>query len=220
MSPATPDKKTIGCRWVFKLNLNPDGTIQRHKARLVAKGNNQVEGMDYLDSFSPMAKSVTVRLLLGVAVSKGWPLLQLDVHNAFLNGYLDKEDVHMLDAKPVPTPFPLDLKPYVFFDIQQLSQFLQDPRSGHWDAAMHLFHYLKGTSSLGLFFFSQNSLQLSAFIDASWASCTDNHRSVIGFCIFLESTLISWKTKKQATISRSSPEAEYRKMGVVVSKLL
>ncbi|KAL0301586.1 UNVERIFIED_CONTAM: hypothetical protein Sradi_6435400 [Sesamum radiatum] len=85
---------------------------------------------------------------------------------------------------------------------------------------MHVLRYLKGTSSLGLFFFSQNSLQLSAFTDASWTSCTDNRRSVIGFCIFLESTLISWKTKKPATISCSSPEAEYHKMGVVVSKLL
>lgn len=86
--------KVIDCKWVFKLKKKADGSIERYKAWLVAKGFKQRNGIDYEDTFSPMVKSTTVRLILSIAVSRGWSLRQLDVQNAFLPCILE-EDVFM-----------------------------------------------------------------------------------------------------------------------------
>ncbi|KAL0329372.1 UNVERIFIED_CONTAM: Retrovirus-related Pol polyprotein from transposon RE2, partial [Sesamum radiatum] len=317
-----PTKRAIGSKWVFKLKLHPDGSIARYKVRLVAKGYNQVEGVDYFESFSSVAKSVTVRLFLGVAAAKFWPLFRLDINNAFLHGHLDEEhtgsdfiallvyvddilltgtsesslndvkqyldglfaikdlgsakyflglelarsshgllvtqhkylqdilsDTSMLNAKVASTPFPSGLhltldegallqfpdryrrlvgrllylgftRVDLSFPVQQLSQYMQHPRTSHWDATLHVLRYLKGSCNLGLFFPSQNSLRLTAHSDAAWASCLDSRRSITRFCVFLGVSLIMWKTKKEATVSRSLAEAEYRNMASTVCELM
>jgi hypothetical protein len=84
----------IDCIWVYKIKRRADGILDRYKARLVAKGFKQQYVIDYEDTFSPVIKSTTIRIVLSIAVSKGWYLRQLDVQNVFLHGNL-KEDVYM-----------------------------------------------------------------------------------------------------------------------------
>lgn len=385
--PLPAGKQSIGCRWVYKLKLHSDGSIERHNARLVAKGYNQQEGIDFMDTFSPVAKLVTVKVLLALAASQNWYLVQLNVSNAFLNAdlleevymdippsyniqgesthcdvplvcklhkslyglrqasrqwyskfsqaliqlgfiqsksdyslftkgsgdsflallvYVDDiiiagtslplidslkqaissifkirdlgflkyflgieiarsssgifmsqrkyalqllEDSGFLACKPVSTPMdprislsstggePLSdhtqyrriigrllyltlSRPDITFAIHKLSQYVAQPRLPHLQAVHHLLRYLKGNPGQGLLFPASSTHQLQAFSDADWGTCLDTRRSVTGFCIFLGQSLVSWKSKKQTTVSRSSAEAEYRALASTTSEVL
>ncbi|WVY95772.1 hypothetical protein V8G54_027923 [Vigna mungo] len=376
-----PNKTAIGCRWIYKIKYNSDGSIERYKARLVAKGYNQIEGLDYLDTFAPVAKITTVRLLLAIAASKCWSLKQLDVNNAFLHDDLHEEvymkippgltpanknqvcklqrslyglkqagrqwyaklhhfllsnnyhcsisdnslflkhdgnhttalliyvddilitgnddgeiqhitdllhstfriknlgdltyflglevarnskgihlsqrkytldllaETGLLDSSPVPTPMvpkqsttntarSLDdtdaasyrrligkliylttTRPDITFAVNHLSQFMYAPTTAHQQATGRILRYLKGTPGAGIFLPSTSSIQLKAFCDSDWAACPDTRRSVTGFIVYLGNSLISWRSKKQPTVSRSSSEAEYRSLASTVCEI-
>jgi len=89
--PLPPGKKTVGCRWVFKVKRKEDGSVDRYKCRLVAKGYSQRPGIDYDETFSPVVTFTTVRALIAYATQHGMHIHQMDVVTAFLNGQLDEE---------------------------------------------------------------------------------------------------------------------------------
>ncbi|KAG7572108.1 Reverse transcriptase RNA-dependent DNA polymerase [Arabidopsis suecica] len=379
-------KKPIGCRWVYRIKHHADGTIDRYRARLVAKGYTQQEGVDYIDTFSPVAKLVTVKLLLDLAAKHNWSLTQMDVTNAFLHGDLEEEiyvelppgytpppgeslppnavwklhkslyglkqasrqwnkkfsdvllangfiqsqsdhtffvrqeghqflallvyvddiliasnsdeavstlknilatafklkdlgpvkyflgleiarnkngisvcqrkytldlleSVGLLGCKPVATPMDSDIHLHaesgdllpdatvyraligkllyltitradITFAVHKLSQYLSQPRTQHLQAAHRIVRYLKGDPGRGLFYAAKSEFRLQAFSDADWGTCQDSRRSTTGFCVFFGSSLISWKSRKQQTASRSSAESEYRALADTTCELL
>ncbi|XP_040374694.1 uncharacterized protein LOC112199378 [Rosa chinensis] len=380
LTPLPPGKEPIGCKWVYKIKYNSDGTIERYKARLVAKGYTQVEGVDYCETFSPTAKLTTFRCLLAIAASRNWSLHQMDVQNAFLHGDLHEEvymlpppgfsrqgenlvcrlnkslyglkqasrnwfskfsnaiqkagyrqskadyslftrvvgnsftavliyvddivitgndpkaiellkaflhkefrikdlgnlkyflgievsrskkgifisqrkyaldillDAGLTGARPCHFPMEQNLKltptngeilkdptryrrligkliyltvtrPDIVYSVRILSQFMNQPRKPHMEAAMRVLHFIKGNPGRGIFFPSENDLALKAYCDSDWASCPTTRKSTTGYSVFLGNSLISWKSKKQSNVACSSAEAEYRAMAMTCREL-
>ncbi|RVW68854.1 Retrovirus-related Pol polyprotein from transposon TNT 1-94 [Vitis vinifera] len=325
-------KSTVGCRWVYAVKVGPDGQVDRLKARLVAKGYTQVYGSDYGDTFSPVAKIASVRLLLSMAAMCSWPLYQLDIKNAFLHGdlaeevymeqppglllrgslciylvvYVDDivitgsdqdgiqklkqhlfthfqtkdlgklkyflgieitqsssgvvlsqrkyaldilEETGMLDCKPVDTPMDPNVKlvpgqgeplgdpgryrrlvgklnyltitrPDISFPVSVVSQFLQSPCDSHWDVVIRILRYIKSTPGQGVLYENRGHTQVVGYTDADWAGSPTDRRSTSGYCVFIGGNLISWKSKKQDVVARSSAEAEYRAMALATCELI
>ncbi|XP_023750146.1 uncharacterized mitochondrial protein AtMg00810-like [Lactuca sativa] len=108
--------------------------------------------------------------------------------------------------------FLVHTRPDLAYSIQYLSQFNQHPTQDHHEVAIHVLKYLKSSKVQGLFFNKDSTFTLDAYYDSNWASCPITRRSVSGFFILFGGSPISWKSKKQATVSLSSAEAEHRSM--------
>ncbi|KAM1170204.1 hypothetical protein ACFX2G_021110 [Malus domestica] len=89
--PPPSDRSIVGIKWVYKVKKNPNGSISMYRARLVAQGFSLEQGIDYLDTFSPIVRHTTVRIVLALAASNHWKLRQLDIKNAFLHGDMQEE---------------------------------------------------------------------------------------------------------------------------------
>lgn len=160
-----PHKTAIGCKWVFRIKKNSDGTIARYKARLVAKGFLQQEGVDYQETFSPVAKQPTIRILLCLVLQQNWVLKQLDISNAFLHGHLE-EEVYMVQP---PGFINADSPTYVCKLHKALYGVKQTPRAWYSTFSTFLltqgFHQSHSDSSL---FIRQTSAHLTILLIYVW----------------------------------------------------
>ncbi|XP_068307552.1 uncharacterized mitochondrial protein AtMg00810-like [Pyrus communis] len=109
--------------------------------------------------------------------------------------------------------------PEITYSVNTLSQFMQQPIKPHLNAVHRLLQYLKAAPGQGLLFPSHGQLNLVGYCAADWARCPTTRRSITGYCVFLGQALVSWKSKKQAIVSKSSAEAEYRSMAAATCEL-
>ena len=95
---------------------------------------------------------------------------------------------------------------------------MHSPRDSHWTLVKRILRYIRGTMTMGLTLTASSSIDMVAYSDADWAGCPDTRRSTSGYCVYLGPSLISWSSKRQPTVSRSSAEAEYRAMTNAVAE--
>ncbi|GJV88598.1 putative reverse transcriptase domain-containing protein [Tanacetum coccineum] len=184
----------IALKWIYKVKLDEYGDVLKNKARLVAKGYRQEEGLDFEESFAPVARLEAIRIFLANAASKNMTVYQMDVKTAFLNGEL-KEEVYKFDlhinVNPVDTPMVERTK-------------LDEDLSG---IPVDQTQYRSMIGSL-------------MYLTANHAGCQDTRRSTSGGAQFLGDKLVSWSSKKQTSTSISSTEAEYIAMSGCCAQIL
>nr|GEW60578.1 ribonuclease H-like domain-containing protein [Tanacetum cinerariifolium] len=224
--PKPPNVNVVRSMWLFRHKYHADGSLSMYKARLVTNGRNQQYGVDCNDTFSLVVKQATIRTVLSLALAQNWPVHQLDVKNAFLNGTVCL--VSML--------YGLCSSCGIYFEsmwssvshlysarysyvVQQICLHMHDPREPHLAALKRVLRYICGTLDHGLQLHVSSTSQLNAYTYADWAGCPVTRRSTFGYCVFFGDNLLSWSAKRQVTLSRSSAEAEYRGVANVVAKI-
>ncbi|PKU85564.1 Retrovirus-related Pol polyprotein from transposon TNT 1-94 [Dendrobium catenatum] len=163
--PPPSNAPILGCKWTFRKKFNSDGNVARFKARLVAQGNQQEYGIDYGETFSPVAKLPTIRVLFTIALSKGWPVQQLDVSNAFLHGQLT-DTVYMTQPRGfIDNEFP-DHVCHLRKSIYGLRQAPRQWYTTFTNYLIHLgFHYSTADPSLLTFKHDSTLIFLLVYVD-------------------------------------------------------
>ncbi|KAK0579819.1 hypothetical protein LWI29_031937 [Acer saccharum] len=175
--PSHPSYNTVGCKWIFCIKRSPDGSISKYKAHLVAKGFHQRPGVDYTDTFIPVVKTTTIRVLLSTAVSRGWSLRQLDVNNAFLQGHLD-ENVFMVQPPGFKDPaLPL----HVCHLKKAIYDLKQAPRAWYNELRQFLLHngFVNSHSDTSLFIFNANGCVIFLLVYVDDIIVTGNDGALI-----------------------------------------
>jgi hypothetical protein len=147
------------------------------------------------------------------------PMVTSEKLSAYSGDLLSPEEVIKYRSVVRALQYLTHTRPDLSYPINKVCQYLHSPTTVHWTAVKRILRYLKFTLHVGLKFCKSSPI-LSAFSDADWVECSDDHKSIGGFAIFFGSNLISWCAKKQQTISRSSTEAEYKAMANATTDLM
>lgn len=199
-----------------------------------------------LGSVFPVKDLGDLHYFLGIQVSRINDGLLLS-QEKYLEGILS--DHNMAAAKPFSTPMPTTpnlsklmgeklsdatcyrqvigtlqymtlTRPDIAFSVNKLAQFMHSPTILHWQAVKRLLRYLRGTSTYGLFITPSADFQLHCFSDSDWGGCPDDRRSTGGYLIYFGRNLVSWSSKKQPTVARSSTESEYKALANAAAEAL
>ncbi|KAM0990119.1 hypothetical protein ACFX2C_008681 [Malus domestica] len=191
-----PNKNLVGCKWIYKIKSNPDGSVARYKARFVAKGFSQEAGLDYHETFSPVVKPTTVRLLLSLAATKRWKLKQLDVKNVFLHGFLD-EEVYMSQPQGFIDPAHLEFVCKLNRSLYGLKQ-----ASRAWNDRFSRFLLTLGFKSS----YADSSLYVK-----------QNGPSIIVLLLYVDDIILSgdYDTQVQAVIDQLTAEFDMNDLGIL-----
>ncbi|PKU72052.1 Retrovirus-related Pol polyprotein from transposon TNT 1-94 [Dendrobium catenatum] len=179
--PPSPNFNVLGNKWLFRTKYNADGTLARHKARLVAKGFNQEFGLDYFDTFSPVAKFPTIHILFTVAISRQWSILQLDISNAFLHGQLE-ETVYMKQPQGfIDSNYPN----HVCLLKKALYGLKQAPRQWFSTFTNFLteFRFLVSAADPSILRYSKGAIQIYILVYVDDILLTGNHPSTIDYLL-------------------------------------
>ena len=178
LEPNTNQHNIIGCRWLFTTKYFPDGTKRCRKGRLVAKGYTQQPGIDYTETFSPVIKSTTIKLVLNIAITKSWPIKQLDINNAFLQGDLT-EVVYMMQP---PGFVDKDRPNHVCRLRKPIYGLKQAPRSWYLSLKQHLLNtgFVNSTADASLFVSTHNNDITYVLVYVDDILVTGNNPMIIG----------------------------------------
>nr|GEX67263.1 copia protein [Tanacetum cinerariifolium] len=203
----------IALKWIYKVKLDEYGDVLKNKARLLANGYRQEEGIDFEESFAPVARIEAIHIFIANAASKNKTIYQMDVKTAFLNDEL-KEEVYVSQLEGFVDP---DHPIHVYRLKKALYQ--ASPTKKHLEALKQVFWYLRGTINWGLWYLKDTAMALTAYADANHAGCQDTRRSTSGSAQFLDDKLVSWSSKKQKSTAISTTEAKYIAMSECVVEL-
>ncbi|GKA14636.1 copia protein [Tanacetum coccineum] len=208
-----------GTKWVFRNKLDENGIVSRNKARLVAQAYNQQEDIDYDETYSPVARLESIRILLAYACALDFKLFQMDVKSAFLNSFIN-EEVYV--AQP-PGFIDFEKPDHVYklkkalYGLNQApkacvclcGRFQEAPKTSHLEAVKRIFRYIKGTTHLGLWYPKGTIIETVVYADSDHAGDYVDRKSTNGICTFVGFCLTSWFSKKQTALAISTTEVEY-----------
>ncbi|GJV32567.1 retrovirus-related pol polyprotein from transposon TNT 1-94 [Tanacetum coccineum] len=220
-----PDNIKYTLKWLLKNKLDEENTVIRNKTRLVVRGYCQEEGIDFEESFAPVARMEAIRIFLAYAAHKSFIVFQMDVKTAFLHGSL-KEDMYVSQSKDFidddhpchvyklnKALYGLKQAPRAWYD--ELSKFLLQNHFNKGTIDPTLFircfdnEILVGTVNIGLWYPKDYGFELTGFSNADNTGCQDSFKSTSCGTQFLGEKLVSWFLKKQYYIVLSTAEADY-----------
>nr|GEW23088.1 hypothetical protein [Tanacetum cinerariifolium] len=199
--------KPLGCKWIFKRKMKVNGIVDKFKARLVIQGFRQKEGIDYFDTYAPVARITTIRLLLALAAIYNLVIHKMDVKTTFLNGK-PVDQLEYSRAIGCLMYAMTSTRPDIAYTVSRLSRFTNNSSRQHWKAITRVLKYLRGTKDYGLSYVGYPSV-LEGYSDASWINHVKNSSSTSGWVFLLGGGAISWASKKQTCITGSTMKSKF-----------